>query len=76
MPDAQGRANFAVIGHNKDGTLAKPYAFSSDELSKAYEKDLYSKVKLQPRMSMDDDITQRSLRNKQPAGERWYPFSK
>lgn len=46
MPDAQGKAHFAVIGYNKDGTGSKPFAFSSDDLSKAYENRLKSQVKL------------------------------
>lgn len=45
MADAQGKAYFHVIGHNKDGTLAKPYSFNSEDLSKAYEKRLFEQVK-------------------------------
>ena len=46
LADAQGRANFAVIGYSKDGSYAKPYSFSSEDLSTAYEKRLSGQVKL------------------------------
>lgn len=46
LADAQGRANFAVVGYNKDGAYAKPYSFTSEDLSTAYESRLQGKVKL------------------------------
>lgn len=76
MPDAQGKAHFAVIGHTKDGTLAKPYAFSSDDLSASYEKRLQAHAKPQVRdIPMSQDISQRSWRDKPVTGKPWQPFS-
>lgn len=54
LSDAQGRANFAVIGYTKDGQYAKPYSFNSEDLSKTYEERLQGKVKLNvPKVGAD-----------------------
>lgn len=44
LPDAQGKAHFAVMGLNKQGQM-QSFQFSSEDISKAYDEDLRKFVK-------------------------------
>lgn len=46
LPDSQGKAQFAVMGLNKQGQM-QAFQFDSDSISKAYEADLRTYVKPQ-----------------------------
>lgn len=45
LGDAKGVAHFAVIGYTKDGGYSPPYSFNSDDLSRSYEKSLFSRYR-------------------------------
>lgn len=48
LGDSKGVAHFAVIGYTKDGAYSPPYSFTSDDLSRSYEKTLGSRFKAPP----------------------------
>lgn len=60
LADSKGVAHFAVIGYTADGGYAPPYSFSSDDLSRSYEKYLSTRVQAPPTLK-PEQVTPRSF---------------